>query len=97
MLDCWKYSCQGATVVPMIEMMSSTALEEAPPRMPGMTAWCSTVVKWGLVTSTSGTMKKLMATKSIMNRSHRWNEPDAVTAKSRITAMGTEIYGETPK
>jgi hypothetical protein len=35
MLDCWKYSCHGATVVPMIEMMSSTAAEDVPASNPG--------------------------------------------------------------
>ena len=31
MLDCWKNSCQGATVVPTMAMMSSTAAEVGPP------------------------------------------------------------------
>ena len=38
-LDCWKNSCQGATVVPTIAMMSSTAVELAPPWIPGTTKW----------------------------------------------------------
>jgi hypothetical protein len=33
---------------------------------------------------------KLTAMKSIMKRSHRRNDPDAVTAKSSVTATGTE-------
>ena len=40
MLDSWKNSCQGATVVPMMEMMRSTALELAPPRICSATAAC---------------------------------------------------------
>ena len=35
-------------------------------------------------------MKKLMTTKIIMKRSHRWNEPEAVTLKSKTAATGTE-------
>ncbi len=31
MFDCWKKSCHGATVVPTIAMISSTAVEPAPP------------------------------------------------------------------
>ena len=38
-LDCWKNSCQGATVVPTIAMMSSTAVELTPPCTPGTTRW----------------------------------------------------------
>ena len=39
-LDCWKKSCHGATVVPTMAMMSSTAADEAPPAMPGtMKLW----------------------------------------------------------
>ena len=38
-LDCWKNSCQGATVVPTIAMISSTALELTPPCTPGTTKW----------------------------------------------------------
>ena len=32
-----------------------------------------------------------------MNRSHRRNDPVAVTANSRATATGTDQRGETPK
>ena len=42
-------------------------------------------------------MTKLIAMNSIMNRSQRRNEPDAVTEKSSTTATGTETYGLTPK
>ena len=35
-------------------------------------------------------MKKLIATKSIMNRSQRRNEPVAVTENRSTTATGTE-------
>ena len=38
-LDCWKNSCQGATVVPTIAMISSTAFELTPPWTPGTTKW----------------------------------------------------------
>ena len=38
MLDCWKNSCQGATVVPTMAMMSRTDVELAPPAIPGRTA-----------------------------------------------------------
>ncbi len=36
-LDCWKNSCHGATVVPTIAMISSTAFELTPPCTPGTT------------------------------------------------------------
>jgi hypothetical protein len=35
--DCWKNSCHGATVVPTIAMISSTAVEFTPPCTPGTT------------------------------------------------------------
>ena len=38
-LDCWKNSCQGATVVPTIAMISRTAVELAPPGIEGTTRW----------------------------------------------------------
>ena len=38
-LDCWKNSCHGATVVPTIAMISSTAFEVTPPCTPGTTKW----------------------------------------------------------
>ena len=37
--DCWKNSCHGATVVPTIAMISSTAVELTPPRTLGTTKW----------------------------------------------------------
>ena len=43
MFDCWKNSCQGATVVPTIAMISSTEVEFAPPWMPGMTKCVATL------------------------------------------------------
>ena len=45
----------------------------------------------------SGITTTLTATKSIMNRSQRRNDPVEVTAKSVTAATGTETYGETPK
>ncbi len=74
----------------MIEMMSSTDAEFAPPRMEGMTLWLAIAEKCGWAKTTSGTMTKLSATKTIMNRSQRWNVPEAVTAKSTTTATGTD-------
>ena len=41
MLDCWKNSCHGATVVPTMAMMSSTDVELAPPAIPGTNRPCS--------------------------------------------------------
>ena len=38
-LDCWKNSCQGATVVPTIAMISKIAPEVTPPWMAGTTRW----------------------------------------------------------
>src|SRR5580698_8704990 len=97
MLLCWKYSCQGATVVPMIEMMSSTAAEDVPPRMPGTARsrnneWLAT---WAC--RTNGIIKMFTATKSIMKRSHRWNDPVAVMQKSATTAIGTDTKADIPK
>jgi len=81
MLLCWKYSCHGATVVPMIEMMSNTPAEDVPPRMPGTARSRNSecVATWAC--RTSGIITTFTATKSIMKRSHRWNEPVAVTPK----------------
>ena len=38
-LDCWKKSCHGATVVPTMAMMSSTAVDVTPPWTPGTKKW----------------------------------------------------------
>src|SRR5579872_5377404 len=53
MLLSWKNSCQGATVVPMIEMISRTPAEETPPRTEGTTkpwAMCD-VDRWAWMMS----------------------------------------------
>jgi len=46
---------------------------------------------------TSGIITTFTATKSIMKRSHRWNEPVAVTPKRATTAIGTDTKADTPK
>ncbi len=81
----------------MIEMMSSTAPEDAPPRKRGTKVAWVIAENEGCVTINRGMMMKLTAMKSIMKRSQRRNEPDAVTEKSKTTAIGTETYGLTPK
>src|ERR1019366_1902764 len=84
-------------VVPMIEMISNTDVEVAPPLMPGTTMCVTKEVKCGLVISNSGTTSKLMAMNSIMKRSQRLNEPVAVTPKRSRIATGTATYLLTPK
>ena len=41
MLDCWKNSCQGATVVPTMAIISRTEVELAPPAIPGTNSPCT--------------------------------------------------------
>ena len=48
MLDCWKNSCHGATVVPTIAMISSTEVDVTPPSIPGTKKSCATCPPSGM-------------------------------------------------
>ena len=96
-LDCWKNSCQGATVVPTIAMISSTEVEDAPPWIPGTKKSWAIGPMWGCAMKNSGTARKLVNTKMNITRSQRRKLPLAVMATSRTAAIGTETYSEMPK
>ena len=97
MLDCWKNSCQGATVVPTMAMISSTDLEVNPPSTPGVTNPLKNGPAGGWLRKARGTTRKFTTMKRNMNRSQRRKLPVAVMATSRTAARGTEMYSLIPK
>jgi hypothetical protein len=97
MFDCWKNSCQGATVVPTIAMISSTAVELAPPRIPGEKVCWTMFAMLGCAKITSGTTRKLATTNTYMNRSQLRKLPVAVIAINATAAIGTATYLLIPK
>ena len=97
MLDCWKNSCHGATVVPTIAMIKSTAVEVIPPRAPGIKNPRTIGPAWGWTRITSGMARKFTATKMNMKRSQLRKLPVAVMAINPSAAMGTEMSGDMPK
>src|SRR5487761_2185144 len=97
MFDCWKKSCQGATVVSTMEMIRSTEVELYPPCTPGVTKPLKKDPALGWLMNASGTTRKLTTMKTNMNRSQRRKLPDAVIAMRPSAAMGTEMYSLTPK
>src|ERR1700733_5231637 len=70
-LDCWKNSCQGATVVPTMAMISSTASELTPPEMLGTTNDFAACPHCGCDISSIGICASVMAMKTNMARSRR--------------------------
>src|ERR1019366_5497108 len=91
MLDCWKNNCQGATVVPTMAMMSSTAADDTPPLILGTTKFRPMVAQRGWESSNSGSWTKLMAMNTNMARSHREKLPDAMIATRATAATGTAM------
>ena len=91
MLDCWKNSCQGATVVPTMAMIKSTAVEVIPPGRPGSTNPRTIGPAWGWTRITSGMARKFTTMKMNMKRSQRRKLPVAVMAMSPSAAIGTEM------
>ena len=73
-------------------MSSGTLTATATPVRKGRT-----VHVLSLIHISSGIITTFTATKSIMKRSHRWNEPVAVTPKRATTAIGTDTKADTPK
>ena len=97
MFDCWKNSCQGATVVPTIAMISSTAVELAPPLMSGVTTCRATSTMCGCASTSSGITRKFATTNTYMKRSQLRKLPVEVMPISATAASGTATYLLTPK
>ncbi len=95
--DCWKNSCHGATVVPTMLMISSSAVPSKPPRTEGTTLSWTTMPISGWTISVSGMATRLTTMKPYMKRSQRRKLPVMVTAISATAATGTEINGLIPK
>src|ERR1700744_4751805 len=96
MLDCWKNSCQGATVVPTMAMISNTASELTPPEMLGSTNDFAAWTHCGCDISSIGICARVMAMKTNMARSQRRKLPLAMIATSAAAEIGTTMYFETP-
>src|ERR1700742_3898258 len=96
-LDCWKNSCQGATVVPTIAMISNTASELTPPEMPGTTNDFAACPHCGCDISTIGICNRLTAMKTNMALSQRRKLPLAMMATSATAETGTTMYLDTPR
>jgi len=97
MFDCWKNSCHGATVVPTIAMISNTAVELAPPLIPGVkTCWAASPTS-GCASTSSGITRKLATTNRYMKRSQLRKLPVEVIPISATAASGTARYLLTPK
>ncbi len=97
MFDCWKKSCQGATVVPTRAMISSTAVESRPPWMPGTNVSWATWLQCGWAYTSSGSTSRLPATNTNIMRSHFWKLPVMVIRTRSSAATGTEAYLLTPR
>src|ERR1700676_1099434 len=95
-LDCWKNSCQGATVVPTIAMISSTAPEVTPPEMLGTTNDLAESPHCGCDISSIGICSRVMAMNTNIARSQRRKLPVAMIAISATAAVGTTMYLEMP-
>src|SRR5450631_285577 len=97
MLDCWKKSCHGATVVPTMAMTRSTDVELNPPCTPGVVRPSKKAPALGWEVKASGITRKLTAMNTNMKRSHRRKLPEAVITTRPTAASGTDQYLETPK
>ena len=94
--DCWKKSCHGATVVPTMAMISSTALDENPPWMLGTTKPCKAAAGSGWLRTTSGSTNRLAKRKTNIARSQRRKFPVTVMEIRTRAATGTTMYGLKP-
>ncbi len=97
MFDCWKNNCQGATVVPMMAMMSRTDVDVKPPLTPGTVRPCKKGPVLGWLKIARGITKKFTITKKYMNRSQLRKLPEAVMRINATAAMGTAMYSLMPK
>ncbi|CPU21850.1 Uncharacterised protein [Mycobacteroides abscessus] len=89
MLDCWKKSCHGATVVPTMAMISSTAPELTPPSIPGTTKSCAALPHCGSASKNIGICSSVIAMKTNMARSQRRKLPVAMIRIRAMAARGT--------
>jgi len=97
MLDCWKKSCHGATVVPTMAMTKRTDVELNPPCTPGTRRPCTKAEAVGWLRTAKGITRKLAKMNMNMNRSQRRKLPVAVITINVSAAIGTEMYSLTPK
>ena len=97
MLDCWKNSCHGATVVPTIAIINNTASEVIPPRTPGIAKSRAARPQSGCESSSIGICTAVTAMKTNIARSQRRKLPVAMIAINATAAVGTTMYRETPK
>ncbi len=88
MLDCWKNSCHGATVVPTMAMINSTDVEVNPPWTPGVTKPLKNGPAAGWLKMARGMTRKFNTMKMNMNRSQRRKLPVAVMATSSDSGDG---------
>src|SRR5215475_10803180 len=95
-LDCWKNSCQGATVVPTMAMINSTASELTPPEMLGTTNDFAARPHCGSDISSIGICSRVIAMNTNIARSQRRKLPLAMMATSATAETGTTMYLETP-
>ena len=91
-LDCWKNNCHGATVVPTIAMINSTASEVTPPVTPGVTKDFAACPQQGCDINSIGICSSVIAMKTNIARSHRRKLPVAMMAISAIAANGMTTY-----
>src|SRR5580693_4524355 len=95
-LDCWKNSCQGATVVPTIATISSSTVESSPPGNWG-TIPLAVCVRVGCTSSTIGMISTFTAISTNISASQRRNEPPATTANNSTVAAGIAMILGQPK
>ena len=95
--DCWKYSCQGATVVPTMAKISSAPFEVRPPSMPGSTNPLSAAPGSGWLRTRRGSASRLANRKTNIARSQRRKLPLSVIPISSSVAIGTAKYLLMPK
>src|ERR1700730_18526965 len=91
-LDCWKNNCHGATVVPTMAMINSTASEVTPPLTPGTKKDFAACSQCGCDINSIGLCSSVIAMKTNNARSHRRKLPVDMMASSAISANGTTTY-----
>src|SRR6516164_6059744 len=84
MLDCWKKSCHGATVVPTMAMIKRTDVELNPPCTPGTRRPCTNADADGWLRKAKGISRKLAKMKTNMNRSQRRDRDRDVLAHAEV-------------
>src|SRR5437588_12783407 len=96
MFDCWKNSCQGATVVPMMAMINSTEVEFAPPWIPGTKKpWAIGPARaWAM--KNSGIKSTFANTNTNIARSQERKLPVTVTTNQDSAEVVSDAYAEMP-